>query len=204
MHFTMKHKEFKVTCTDETIECNREPELSSKQEEANTKVFVGAKFAQDLGCWDVGIFTVDSDVPILAYYYSQLLNCWLLLQIGSGSNLRILDIGNNDLEKDLLKSLPLLHALSGCGSQTMIWKRIFWKVCRCWTRCLGVVQLVQEMVLAKEVAENSNQKRQICLCNSSVRKRYCRGWNHHQYNWKVILSSLWHARRKWNQRCKVP
>ena len=110
----MKDNRFKITCTDETTECNREPELSSKQEEADTKVFLAAKFAQDLGCRDVGIFTVDSDFAILARYYSQLLNCRLLLQIGSGSNLRILDIGINDLEEDLLKSLPSLHALSGC------------------------------------------------------------------------------------------
>ena len=109
----MKDKGFKITCTDETIECNGEPQLSSNQEEADAKVFLVAKFAQDLGCRDVGIFTVDCDVAILACYYSELLNCRLLLQIGSGSNLRILDIGNNDLEEDLLKSLPSLHALSG-------------------------------------------------------------------------------------------
>ena len=44
----------------------------------------------------------------------------MLLQIGSGSNLRILDIGNNDLEEDLLKSLPSLHVLSGCDSVSAI------------------------------------------------------------------------------------
>ena len=94
--------------------------MSSKQEEADTKVFVAAKFAQDLGYRNVKIFTVDSDVAILACYYSQLLNCRLFLQIGSGSNLRILDIGNNVLEEDLLKSLPSLHALSGCDSVSAI------------------------------------------------------------------------------------
>ena len=98
----MKDKGFKITCTDETIECNGEPELSSNQEEADTKVFLAAKFAQYLGCRDVGI---DSDVAILACYYSELLNSRLLLQIGSGSNLRILDIGNNDLEEDLWKKM---------------------------------------------------------------------------------------------------
>ena len=116
----MKDKGFKITCTDETTECNGEPELSSNQQEADTKVFLAAKFAQDIGCRDVGIFTVNSDVAILACYYSELINCRLLLQVGSGSNLRILDIGNNDLEEDLLKSLPSLHALSGCDSVSAI------------------------------------------------------------------------------------
>ena len=117
----MKDKGFKITCTDETIECNREPELSSKQGEADTKVFLAAKFAEDFGCREVGIFPVDSDVAILPCYYSQsLLNCRLLLRIGSGSNLRILDNGNNDLEEDLSKSLPSLHELSGCDSVSAI------------------------------------------------------------------------------------
>ena len=44
----------------------------------------------------------------------------MLLQIGSGSNLRILDIGNNDLEEDLLKSLASLQALSVCDSVSTI------------------------------------------------------------------------------------
>ena len=116
----MKDKGFKITCTNETIECNREPELSSKQEEADTKVLLAAKFAQDLGCKDVRILTVDSDVAILACYYSQLLNFRLLLRIAGGSNLQILDIGNNDLEEDLLKSLPSFHALCECDSVSAI------------------------------------------------------------------------------------
>ena len=84
------------------------PELSSNQEEADTKVFLAAKFAQDLGCRDVGIFTVDSDVAILVCYYSELLNCRSFLQIVSGSNLRIMDIGNNDLEENLLKRFAVV------------------------------------------------------------------------------------------------
>ena len=48
----MKDKGFKITCTNETIECNREPELSSKQEEADTKVLLAAKFALKIS--DVG------------------------------------------------------------------------------------------------------------------------------------------------------
>ena len=44
----------------------------------------------------------------------------MLLQIDSGSNFRILDIGNNDLEEDLLKRLSSLHALSGCDSVSAI------------------------------------------------------------------------------------
>ena len=116
----MKSEGFMIRCTDERMVCERQPEISSNQEEADTKVFLAAKFAQDLGCSDIGIFTVDSDVAVLACYYSQLLTSRLFLQIGSGSNLRILDVGNNELEDDLVKGLPSLHALSGCDSVSAI------------------------------------------------------------------------------------
>ena len=99
--------------------CHQQQQLSSNQEEADAKVFLAAKFAQDLGCNEVGIFTVDSNVAILAAYYSQLLTCRLIVQIGCGVNLRVLDVGNNEWE-DVLKSLPSLHAISGCDSVSAV------------------------------------------------------------------------------------
>ena len=66
-------------------------ELSSNQEEADTKVFLAAKQTQEIGCSEAGIFTVDSDVAILACYYARKLDIRLLLL-----NVRIIDGGNNE------------------------------------------------------------------------------------------------------------
>ena len=96
--------------------CQPFDELSSNQEEADTKVFLAAKLAQDIGCSNIGIFTVDSDVAILACFYAMKLQSRLLVNIGSGCNVRILDVGNTEWSVDLLNSLPSLHAISGCDA----------------------------------------------------------------------------------------
>ena len=57
--------------------CNR---LSSEQEEADTKVFLCAKFAFDIGFERVNIVTVDTDVAILGIYFQSILNGKIYLQ----------------------------------------------------------------------------------------------------------------------------
>ena len=59
-------------------------------------------------------------MAILAAYYSQLLTCRLIVQIGCSVNLRVLDVGNNEWEEDVLKSLPSLNAISGCDSVSAV------------------------------------------------------------------------------------
>ena len=51
--------------------CNR---ISSEQEEADTKVFLCAQFAFDIGFERVNIVTVDTDVAILGMYFQFMLN----------------------------------------------------------------------------------------------------------------------------------
>ena len=120
LYFTTKSNGYVITCDEQRITCSPFSTLSSNQEEADTKVFLAAKVAQDLGCSDVAIFTVDSDVAMLACYYSQLLTCRLYLQIGTGANLRILNIGNNEWSESVLKALPSLHAISGCDAVSAV------------------------------------------------------------------------------------
>ena len=50
--------------------CQPVHQLLQNQEEADTKVFLAAKFAPETGCRDAVIFTVDSDVAILACYFA--------------------------------------------------------------------------------------------------------------------------------------
>lgn len=92
------------------------PALQSNQEEADTKVFLCASFVAELGYERVNIITVDSDIGILALYYQQRIAASLILEIGTGSNLEILDISTHTLSKSLTDALPALHAISGCDS----------------------------------------------------------------------------------------
>ena len=53
---------------------------------------------------------------ILALYYQQKIKADLLLKIGTGPNLKIIDISTHDLPVDVTDALPGLHAISGCDT----------------------------------------------------------------------------------------
>ena len=53
---------------------------------------------------------------ILALYYQQKIKADLLLEIGTGPNLKIIDISTHDLPVDVTDALPGLHAISGCDT----------------------------------------------------------------------------------------
>ena len=44
------------------------------QGEVATKVFLAAQFAENVGCSDITIFIVDSDIVILAAFYVRKIN----------------------------------------------------------------------------------------------------------------------------------
>ena len=92
------------------------PDLMSAQQEADTKVFLCARYASSLGFNRVRIATVDSDVGVLSLYYKELIQANLILEFGSGSKEMIYDIDGADIPAQLAKALPALHALSGCDS----------------------------------------------------------------------------------------
>ena len=116
IYITAGTEAFRITSNGNNLTCLPEPSLESNQEEADTKVFLCATFAAELGCQKVRIVTVDSDNGILALYYQQKINADLLLEIGTGPNLKIIDISSHDLPVDITDALPGLHATSGCDT----------------------------------------------------------------------------------------
>ena len=85
----LEDKELYVTVKDNTfcissngnklpmVLCNR---ISSEQEEADTKVFLCAQFAFDIGFERVTIVTVETVVVILGMYFQSMLNGKIYLQ----------------------------------------------------------------------------------------------------------------------------
>ena len=78
--------------------CNR---ISSEQEEADTKVFLCAQFAFDIGFERVNIVTVDTDVAILGMYFQSKLNGKIYLQYGTSSATTLYDLSENSLDRSL-------------------------------------------------------------------------------------------------------
>ena len=81
--------------------------------------------AQEIGCRDAAIFTVDSDIAILACYFAQMLEINLLVQIGLGNSYRVIHV--NDTPGAIVSS----------------------KVCHHYMPFLGVMLLVRFMALEK-------------------------------------------------------
>ena len=116
IYFTLKDEAYEISITDNEIQSVHVPQLCSKQEEADTKMFLAANFACSRGCQSITIHTVDSDVAILACYYARILSKPLYIKIGTGRNERILNVTEAPFEERLSISLPGLHAFSGCDS----------------------------------------------------------------------------------------
>ena len=92
MYFTNGAYGYKITCYQNEISWIQLSQLNSNQEEADTKVFLANQFEENVGCSDVTILTVVSDIVILATFYVRKIKCHLMDHIGVGSNVRILDM----------------------------------------------------------------------------------------------------------------
>ena len=134
------------------------PELQCTQEETNTKMFLCASFAGDLGFSSVNIVTVDSDVGILALYYQSKLDVSICLEMGTSSKIQIFDISSNSVDSLIREALPSLHALSGCDSTSCfsgIGKGKCLKVLQSNERFIDAVSLLgKQEYVSNPVAEN--------------------------------------------------
>ena len=68
MYFITRKDAFKLNVIGEDTQCQPVTVLLSHQEEVDTKVFLVSRLVQEIGCTDVVIYIVDSDVAILALY----------------------------------------------------------------------------------------------------------------------------------------
>ena len=108
------------------IICSEETNLSSNQEEADTKVFLCAKHAESFGFQSVVIVTVDTDIAVYSIYFQQFLEVELFVKIGNGNDKRLLKIANisSELGKYLCAALPVLHCLTGIDyTSAFLWNR---------------------------------------------------------------------------------
>ena len=98
-------------------------DLCSNQEEADTKMFLAAKFFSSRCLNGVSIQTVDSDFAIFALLYAPILSRPLYIKIGAGKNKKIKNVIKAPFEKNFMIALIGLHAFWGCDP-TSVFHRI--------------------------------------------------------------------------------
>ena len=74
IYATFDNKGFHIFENKGTIQMDELLDISSDQEEADTKIFLCAKYCVLLGASSVCIHTIDTDVLVLPFYYSAHVN----------------------------------------------------------------------------------------------------------------------------------
>ena len=100
IYLTVRDKAFCITSQNGAIDVREVEELTSKPEEADTKMFFWAQHTASLGFSSATIITVDSNVAILCFYYQSRINLSLVLEYGTGTKTSIFDIESNNLDDD--------------------------------------------------------------------------------------------------------
>ena len=117
MHMTIRDRAYCTYSNQEILSCGHVPQLSSSQEEDDTKMVLYAQFEASLGFQSVKIITVDSDIAILALYFQPIFADFnIYSEIGFGTKVKLFDIKSNTLSDDIAMAFPCIHALSGCDS----------------------------------------------------------------------------------------
>ena len=113
---TKRDLAFWLTTINGMIQVNPVPQIASKQEETDTKMFLSSQHTHSLGFLRVNIVAVDFNVYLPSLYYQSRVGAHLSLEYGSSKKTVIFDIAANTVDKDLIDALPGLHALTGCDS----------------------------------------------------------------------------------------
>ena len=122
--FSVKEKQLVVT--DGQLDLSKPPlqDLDSlspcSHEEADTRMLLHANHAAHHGHHKIPIWTVDTDVVILAVYVAQVVGsqCELWLAFGTGKQFRYLSAHGiaNAFGPEKAQALPMFHALTGCDT----------------------------------------------------------------------------------------
>lgn len=117
----VESKFYKLSTVDDEVHAEEEEDLSTDQEEADTKVFLCAKHAGENGEDNVCITTVDSDIGIYTLYFYNVINIRMYIRIGVGNKKRVLDIREiaGAVGLNVCSALPALHAFTGLTSERM-------------------------------------------------------------------------------------
>ena len=113
LFFTVEEECYKLTSCDGKVKKATVDELCSSQEEADTKMFLCAKFASDLGYSEICFHTVDTDVFVLAMHFQlTITSARFFIVLRASGRKKVLAISDSTLPKEMAEALPGLHALT--------------------------------------------------------------------------------------------
>lgn len=108
----------KIVATEDRIAATDVADLSTNQEEADTRMFLHASHASTNGHQGVAIISSDTDVEVLACHHQAAITADITLVSGTRTRLRLISVPRlcERLGNNMCQVLPSLHALTGCDS----------------------------------------------------------------------------------------
>ena len=108
----------KIRSNNGTVTSELCEDLTTNQEEADTRMFLHVAHASRSGHERIAIKSSDTDVEVLACFYSINMPSQLFLESGTQARARIIDVTKvcDSLGSATCRALPGLHALTGCDS----------------------------------------------------------------------------------------
>lgn len=120
---SLERKSFFVTTDDccydvSSIGMTTREELRSTQEEADTRMFLHAAHAAAAGYRAVVITSEDTDVFVLSLAFKGFISCPIFVKRSQQTRTTYMDVSRivRMLGSELCRSLPGLHAFTGCDS----------------------------------------------------------------------------------------
>ena len=130
IYATFDNKGFHIFENNSTIQMDELHDVSSDQEEADTKMFLWAKYSVLLDASSACIHIVDTDVLVLPFYYSaHVNNIFLIFNVPVYVNKHVkseehlLNVLNLDYDVDMRRALPGLLAVTGCDSVSAFFRQ---------------------------------------------------------------------------------
>ena len=119
----LNDKTLYVTCAQACFKLTREnceevQELTSSQEEADTRLLLHAKHAAESGMEAVVVTAEDTDVMVICLGFSSKIACPIFQKCGTKNRTRFNDIGklSNALGESFCEALIGMHAFTGCDT----------------------------------------------------------------------------------------
>ena len=109
---------YKLTSENGSVRKELQLGLVSPQEEADNRMILHAALASQQGYETIVIKSPDTDVGVLAVYYSRQISGSLILITGTVKKRRFIDINGipQKYGDKTCETLPCLHAFTGCDS----------------------------------------------------------------------------------------
>ena len=142
-------------------------DLVTRQEEADTRMSLHAAHASQQGYETIVIKSPDTDVGVLAVYYSSQISGSLILATGTGNKRRFIDVNGISQEygENISEALPGLHAFTGCDSVSTFSGKGKQSAVKVILKDEGLCETMREFGQSYTVSEELMEKCEMYVCS---------------------------------------